>query len=306
MKISSFVEVIKAGKNAILPIVENGVNRKITVDNLKKSMEIASDDITYESQNAIDAGGNLQESIANIAISLKQLEEDGVTEADLRQAIIDYYTDYPLAEYAYTLTKDSSTGFYSLTDISDTVCGTIEPVSTIENGSKEIPNGGAVYTFIDTALHLGATSNTSGRVVITDSSGLPKKSSVTTQTLNKVVTDSGWQTPPSIGYHFDLYNQNLNVQYRKVGQTVYLRGSVTPSRVLKAEDMTEVMIIFNLPSGYRPSRTCSFVCQGSGRKVWLLNIEETGEVRFSRYGTDAYEDCPVGAWLPFNVSFLIN
>lgn len=306
MKISSFVEVIKAGKNAILPIIENGVNRKITVDNLKKSMEIASDDISYESQNTLDTGGNLQESVANIAISLKQLEEDGVTAADLRQAIIDYYTDYPLAEYAYTLTKDLSTGYYTLTDITDTVCGTIEPVSTIENGSKDIPNAGAVYTYIDSALHLSDTNNTSGKVVITDSSGLPKKSAVTTQTLNKVVTDSGWQNPNSIGYHFDLYNQNVNVQYRKVGQTVYLRGSITPNRIIRAEDMTDVIIICNLPSGYRPNRTCSFVCQGSGRNIWLLSIDETGEVRFSRYGSDTYVDCPIGAWLPFNVSFLIN
>ena len=306
MKISDFVEIIKAGTSSILPIIENGVNRKITVENLKKSMEIASEDISYENQNTLDTGNNLQECVASIAIALKQLEQTGVTEADLRQAIIDYYTDYPLEEYAYTLTKDSATGNYTLVDIASNECGTIEPSSSIVEDSLDIPNGGAVYSFVNGLMHFNTTTNTSGKVVITDSNNVPHESSITTQTLNKVVTDSGWVNANSIGYRFDLYNQGLNVQYRKVGQTVFIRGTVKPNRLLHAEDMTDTMIIFNLTNGYIPSRTCQFVCQGSGRKNWLLTVHDTGEVTFSRYGSDTFEDCPIGAYLPFNVSFLVN
>lgn len=303
MKISEFTEILKAGKDSIIPIVVGKINRKITVDNLKESMELSGDDISYTSQNNLDGGNSVQDAIASIATAVNQLARDGIAIADIKQAVKDYFTENPIATYSYTLDKDDSSGVYTLKNITGDDCGTITPATSISANSVDVPTSKAVNTFVTSKTKMA----NGGRVVVSNSSGNIISSSIETATLNRVVTDSGWKDANSVGYRFDLFNSELNVQYRKVGQTVYIRGVVTPNRVLKASDMTDTMIIFNLTSGYMPSRACQFVCQGAGSRHWLLSVQTTGEVTFSRYSKgDAFDDCPVGAWLPFNVSFLIN
>lgn len=124
-------------------------------------------------------------------------------------------------------------------------------------------------------------------------------------TVNEKIRDSGWQTAVLTEDFKPYSNDNSNMpRYRKIGKIVHVRGTVSPS--LTIEGGMETHTIFNLPNGYIPSSTSSFLCQGSGLRRWLLTITTNGNVTFSRYGTEAYVDADDGAWLPFTVTFFVD
>lgn len=117
--------------------------------------------------------------------------------------------------------------------------------------------------------------------------------------------DTGWQTATLTDDFKPYSNDNSNMpRYRKIGKIVHVWGIVSPS--LTIQGGIEMHTIFNLPNGYIPSSTGSFLCQGSGLRRWLLTISANGDVNFSRYGTDAYVDADDGVWLPFTVTFFVD
>ena len=118
--------------------------------------------------------------------------------------------------------------------------------------------------------------------------------------------DSGWITA-SLKKDFKPYNDtDANIpRYRKVGQVVEIRGVLAPTSTIAAS--TDTVTAFTLPDGFRPSGTQRYyICQGSGRNVWLLTVYPDGDVGVARYGTTGTSDIPTSAWLPFNATFLIN
>lgn len=66
------------------------------------------------------------------------------------------------------------------------------------------------------------------------------------------------------------------------------------------------MKFLHCQSGFRPSMRKEILCQGSGKNSWLLTISDEGEVSFSRYGTNTYNDANSSTWLPFHVVFLLD
>lgn len=119
------------------------------------------------------------------------------------------------------------------------------------------------------------------------------------------IKDTGWQTA-TLTDDFKPYSNNSSnmPRYRKIGKIVQVWGIVAPS--LTIQGGSETHTIFNLPNGYIPSSTSSFLCQGSGLRRWLLTINANGDVSFSRYGTDAYADADDSVWLPFTVTFFVD
>ena len=124
-------------------------------------------------------------------------------------------------------------------------------------------------------------------------------------TINEKTEDTGWQTA-TLTDDFKPYSNNSSnmPRYRKIGKIVQVWGIVSPS--LTIQGGSETHTIFNLPNGYIPSSTSSFLCQGSGLRRWLLTITTNGNVTFSRYGTEAYVDADDGAWLPFTATFFVD
>ena len=125
-------------------------------------------------------------------------------------------------------------------------------------------------------------------------------------TLGDKSMDTGWTnvTPeePFTRYSTDA---NSTVRYRRVNKIVDVRGAVKPIQAI--DGGTDNYLIFTLPSGYRPSGQICVTCQGSGTNTWLLTITSSGQVRFSRYNNGSgYVSAPSGAWLPFNVTFLVD
>lgn len=124
--------------------------------------------------------------------------------------------------------------------------------------------------------------------------------------LNGQALDTGWINasiePPFVVYSTDYSSK---VMYRRVNKTVEIRGAVKPTEAISGG--TDNYLIFTLPSGFRPSGQVCVVSQGSSTNSWLMSITSAGYVRFSRYNNGSgYVTAPVGAWLPFNATFLID
>ena len=122
---------------------------------------------------------------------------------------------------------------------------------------------------------------------------------------SSIVQDSGWTTA-SLKSTFTSYNnksENLP-RYRKVGKTVEIQGVITPnSDLIENTEYT----IFNLPTGYRPSRDINKLCQGTTTRIWLLSIYTNGDVSLSRYREGGSWVPPYqGNWFPFHETFLID
>lgn len=119
------------------------------------------------------------------------------------------------------------------------------------------------------------------------------------------VQDSGWKTASIDTNSFVLYNTSENVKYRKIGKMVEVNGVVKPKSAIAGSTFNYT--IFTLPTGYRPHRQVSYLCQGSGSNSWLFTITAAGDVRFSRYNNgSAYVEAGTGTWLPFNATFFID
>lgn len=95
-----------------------------------------------------------------------------------------------------------------------------------------------------------------------------------------------------------------NPKYRKIGNVVMLQGVATPVEKTPA-DSTQVEL-FTLPEEARPSKVFYQLCQGSGVNQWLLTVDPTGAVTFSRYGTTNWVSSNPENWLPFNIVYFID
>lgn len=120
--------------------------------------------------------------------------------------------------------------------------------------------------------------------------------------LGNATADSDWQEL-TLDSSFEEYTSGSPVKYRKVGSTVEVRGVVKPTAQIAAGGTAT---IGTLQSGYRPDTTRYFVCHGSDQNIWLLYINSSGVLTFSRYGGDAAAAVPTTAWLPFNAMFFTD
>lgn len=94
-------------------------------------------------------------------------------------------------------------------------------------------------------------------------------------------------------------------KYRRVGNTVEIRGTVKPLKEIAYS--TDYTTIFTLPNGYRPSSSVFTLCQGSGSCVWLMRVDNNGDVGFTRYRNgDASIAASDSVWLPFQCTFLVD
>lgn len=91
--------------------------------------------------------------------------------------------------------------------------------------------------------------------------------------------------------------------YRKWGPVVTLCGAV---KMASAQSEGFTVQIGQLPAGCRPKRSLNVLCQGSNREVWLLDINESGVVRASRYREgDTLVAVTTSTWFPFTATFLV-
>ena len=96
---------------------------------------------------------------------------------------------------------------------------------------------------------------------------------------SNVTSDSDWVDLTLTGnfYNFDSSNK---VQYRKVYKTVQITGLP----VLNANPTANTeLTIGTLPTGFRPARDVSFVCEcKDDDKLWSCTVKSNGDVTFNR------------------------
>ena len=110
----------------------------------------------------------------------------------------------------------------------------------------------------------------------------------------------------TIASGFGLYNGTASNQpkYRVNGNVVTVMGVLSPTAEFTSST-TGVTMASGIPANYRPSVNLQYVCQGSGMNNWCCSVTTSGTVTVSRYGTTAATTVPVGAWLPFCVTYQI-
>ncbi len=117
--------------------------------------------------------------------------------------------------------------------------------------------------------------------------------------------DSEWKYGGVLGEDFTLYDNDVQIEYRKIGKIVSIRGCIRPTTTIAGG--TTNHLIFTLPVGYCPDKKYYQRCQGSGSYSWLLAVYEDGKAYFSRYNKgDTYADASTSTWLPFNATFFID
>lgn len=123
--------------------------------------------------------------------------------------------------------------------------------------------------------------------------------------LKDYINDSGW-IKAELTENFKPYNDNTNnnPQYRKVGKIVEIVGIISPTKTIIGSATT--IPIFYLPEGFHPHRNKYTICQGTGVNKWLLTVDGSGGVNFSRYGISDWADASTTVWLPFTFSFFID
>lgn len=92
-------------------------------------------------------------------------------------------------------------------------------------------------------------------------------------TLQALTTPTAWTNVTFSGTWVNSGSGWQDVQYRKLGDMVQLRGSCTLGAAVSGTT------IFTLPVGFRPPARLSFATEGSANFRWFL-IESTGTVNW--------------------------
>ena len=119
--------------------------------------------------------------------------------------------------------------------------------------------------------------------------------------LNGKLVDSGWITCGMGNGLSAAEGQAPSV--RKIGNVVYLRGSVT-----NGTTWSEHAAFLTIPSGYRPPISARFIQWGYGTYRYTLSVEPTGTCVANHITNDQNGDfkIPSGSTLRINCSWLVN
>ena len=117
--------------------------------------------------------------------------------------------------------------------------------------------------------------------------------------------DTPW-TNLALDSAWAYYNNDVSntPKYRVKGDVVEIRGQISPTTAHATSNTRET--IATLPSGVRPSSDIYVICQGSGKATWLFSVQKTGEITLSRYGVSSNDTVPLNAWLPFQVTYILD
>ena len=104
--------------------------------------------------------------------------------------------------------------------------------------------------------------------------------------------DTGW-VDCTYASGFKTYEGYTQLQVRRVGKVVQLRGHATNTAAVTAT--TSAITIATIPEGFRPSTTISHMCQGSGYNGFVATVTANGTLGMARYGANG--SVSAGAWL---------
>ena len=106
-----------------------------------------------------------------------------------------------------------------------------------------------------------------------------------------IIEDTGWI---ECKYGIVPYTSNSNARVRKIGNIVFLQGTLKNNTAWSTHDS-----ILTFDKKFAPSQESRFLCQGSGLNRFLLTVRTTGICKVERYGTNQSQGITIktGAWL---------
>ena len=122
-------------------------------------------------------------------------------------------------------------------------------------------------------------------------------------------SDSGWKTV-SLNSTVKPYddNEGYTPRYRKIGNLVQIKGTISPSSNDNVFGSASGAVIFTLPNGYRPSVIpVVSLFQGSSTDFFAMSINTTGSTTLSRYRDEnGYVTPTTTAWMPFHFEYFVD
>lgn len=106
-----------------------------------------------------------------------------------------------------------------------------------------------------------------------------------------IIEDTGW-IKCKYGNGIVPYTSNSNARVRKIGNIVFLQGTLKNNTAWSTHDS-----ILTFDKKFAPSQESRFLCQGSGLNRFLLTVRTTGICKVERYGTTKSITVEAGAWL---------
>ena len=108
-----------------------------------------------------------------------------------------------------------------------------------------------------------------------------------------IIEDTGW-IECKYGNGIVPYTSNSNARVRKIGNIVFLQGTLKNDTEWSTHDS-----ILTFDKKFAPSQESRFLCQGSGLNRFLLTVRTTGICKVERYGTNQSQGITIktGAWL---------
>lgn len=106
-----------------------------------------------------------------------------------------------------------------------------------------------------------------------------------------IIEDTGW-IECKYGNGIVPYTSNSNARVRKIGNIVFLQGTLKNNTAWSTHDS-----ILTFDKKFAPSQESRFLCQGSGLNRFLLTVRTTGICKVERYGTTKSITVETGAWL---------
>jgi len=114
----------------------------------------------------------------------------------------------------------------------------------------------------------------------------------------------GW-VPVIYSEYFQDYSEGQKLKWRKSGDRVEIRGACKPKTTITGS--ATQYTIASLGESLAPSSMITVLCQGSSSAVWLLQINTSGDLTFSRYREGAvYKDVSNNVWLPIHVTYFLD
>ena len=108
-----------------------------------------------------------------------------------------------------------------------------------------------------------------------------------------IIEDTGW-IECKYGNGIVPYTSNSNARVRKIGNIVFLQGTLKNNTAWSTHDS-----ILTFDKKFAPSQESRFLCQGSGLNRFLLTVRTTGICKVERYGINQSQGITIktGAWL---------
>lgn len=290
----------------------------IVKDNEKKKINISATDVQlldidgkFKSKNLEDAmkeiGSGTEENMTRIEGKIANLEDNvigselmGTIATTLRGAIAEHEKDINALLKNGVISKPISSTFDSSKISTWTENGVY---LTASSGIIDLPKGWSQGRHTVVVFSTG-NDNYSFQLItpyagtVTANKKIAFRSNIIEGSEWKELsdgTDTGWTTIELLNDVLP-YNTVEPLQYRKVGNMVYLRGAV--------KNITKTgVVIANLPTGFRPKFSTPFAMPGTANRFNRLIVSSNGDIRFENTSATLLE---ASNWYPINTSFLVD